>query len=77
MSDETNAPDLSIVATAYNTADVVAPLIKQIRAVVESLKINYEIILVDDGSSDERGSSVNFAVKYNVRRKITEQPTSV
>ncbi|MFL2845755.1 MAG: glycosyltransferase family 2 protein [Candidatus Puniceispirillaceae bacterium] len=53
MSDKTNAPDLSIVATVYNSANVVEPLIKQIRAVVESLKINYEIILVDDGSSDD------------------------
>lgn len=53
MRRETNTPDLSIVATVYNSARIVEPLVTQIRAVVVNLGVSYEIILVDDGSSDD------------------------
>jgi polyisoprenyl-phosphate glycosyltransferase len=53
MSQEMNTPELSIVATVYNTARIVEPLVSQISAVVANLGVSYEIILVDDGSSDD------------------------
>lgn len=53
MSRDTNAPELSIVATVYNSAHIVEPLVNQIRAVIVNLGVSYEIILVDDGSSDD------------------------
>jgi len=53
MSRVTNAPELSIVATVYNSARIVEPLVSQISAVVANLGVSYEIILVDDGSSDD------------------------
>lgn len=46
-------PVLSIVATVYNSAGIVAPLVYQISQAVEKLGVSYEIILVEDGSSDD------------------------
>lgn len=46
-------PELSIVATVYNSARIVQPLVSQVTSIVNKLGISYEIILVDDGSSDD------------------------
>lgn len=46
-------PKLSIVATIYNSAAIVDALVWQIKSVVETMGVTYEIILVDDGSSDD------------------------
>jgi dolichol-phosphate mannosyltransferase len=53
MTRQINVPELSIVATIFNSARIVEPLVSQIIATVESLGLSYEIILVDDGSSDD------------------------
>lgn len=53
MSERTVTPELSIVATVYNSAGIVAPLVRQISEVVTSLGVSYEIILVEDGSIDD------------------------
>lgn len=50
--------ELSIVATIYNDAALVQELCEQICAHVNPLQIEYEIILVNDGSSDKSGSEV-------------------
>ena len=43
---------LSIVAPAYNEADNLEPLVREITEAVATLGKRYEIILVDDGSTD-------------------------
>jgi dolichol-phosphate mannosyltransferase len=53
MSQKTHPPELSIVATVYNSARIVEALVGQISAVVAAMGVSYEIILVDDGSSDD------------------------
>jgi glycosyltransferase involved in cell wall biosynthesis len=53
MNQETNSPELSIVATVYNSAGIVDALVGQITNVVGIMGVTYEIILVDDGSSDD------------------------
>lgn len=44
--------ELSVVVPVYNEEESVEPLIQETRAVLEPLGKSYEIILVDDGSSD-------------------------
>jgi dolichol-phosphate mannosyltransferase len=46
------APDLSIVATIYNDADVIPRLVTEIDRAISGLGIRHEIILVDDHSMD-------------------------
>ena len=43
---------LSVVAPAHNEEDNVLPLIEEIDAAIAPLDISYEIIIVDDGSTD-------------------------
>jgi glycosyltransferase involved in cell wall biosynthesis len=44
--------DLSIVVPLYNERDNLAPLHRELTKVLESLNQSYEILFVDDGSSD-------------------------
>lgn len=48
----TKTPQLSIVSPVYQAEAVLPLLLAQVHAVVEGLGCSYEIILVDDGSSD-------------------------
>jgi glycosyltransferase involved in cell wall biosynthesis len=45
-------PELSVVIPVYNEADNVAELHRQLTAALEGLKRPYEVLLVDDGSTD-------------------------
>jgi glycosyltransferase involved in cell wall biosynthesis len=45
--------DLSIVIPAYNEAESFPELLEQIREAVEPMNMQYEIIVVDDGSNDD------------------------
>jgi glycosyltransferase involved in cell wall biosynthesis len=46
------APDLSIVVPLYNEEESLRPLYASITNAVEPLRLNYEIVFVDDGSRD-------------------------
>ena len=43
---------LSVVISIYNETDVIPLLLRRLRAVLEQLQRPYEIIFIDDGSSD-------------------------
>src|SRR6266540_4067222 len=45
-------PDVSVVLPCYNERDHVEQEIKRIRASLESAGMTYELICVDDGSTD-------------------------
>jgi glycosyltransferase involved in cell wall biosynthesis len=45
--------DLSIVVPVYNNSATLNELLDRILAVVEPMRLNFEIILVDDGSRDD------------------------
>src|SRR6476619_1784723 len=46
------APELSIVVPVYNEEDVLPLLVSRLRAVADSLETPYEVVAVDDGSTD-------------------------
>ncbi len=52
-SEKQTTPVVSVVIPVYNEAESVFPLLRELLAVGESLQVPYEIIFVDDGSSDE------------------------
>jgi dolichol-phosphate mannosyltransferase len=43
---------LSVVIPAHNEADVVGPTVKELARQLDAEKLDYEIVVVDDGSSD-------------------------
>ena len=57
--------DLSIVTTVYNDEAIVAPLVQEIVSVVSSMNIEYEIILVNDSSSDKSEDAIKNACDKN------------
>jgi len=52
MPSEAARVDLSIVAPAHNEEGNVGPLVEQIAAALDGLGVSYEIIIVNDGSTD-------------------------
>ena len=56
--------DISIVIPIYNEQDNIIQLINEVRAALEK-KINYEIIVVDDGSDDNTYEEMNKIKKIN------------
>jgi dolichol-phosphate mannosyltransferase len=55
---------LSVVVPCYNEEDVLAELRRRLVAVCESLGVPFEIVLVDDGSSDRtRGMIEDFVTE--------------
>lgn len=53
MPDPADIPELSIVVPAHDERDNVAALIEQIDSAISPLGIPYEIIVVDDASTDD------------------------
>ena len=45
-------PDVSVVLPCFNERDHVALEVKRIRAALEAAGLSYELICVDDGSTD-------------------------
>ncbi len=52
MSRKTNRPDVSIVVPLYNEAESLAELAAWIVRVCEAEGLSYEVIFIDDGSTD-------------------------
>src|ERR1700694_2670246 len=46
------APRLSVVVLVYNEVESIPPLHEELIAVLESLDVSYEVIYIDDGSTD-------------------------
>ena len=53
MVSEATTPELSVVVPVKNEAKNLAPLIDEICTSLKGLKLEFEIIYVDDGSTDE------------------------
>ncbi len=51
-------PDLSIVVPVYNERESLAPLVDEIASVLDPRGISWELLLVDDGSSDGSGELI-------------------
>ncbi|MFM8975507.1 MAG: glycosyltransferase family 2 protein, partial [Vulcanococcus sp.] len=49
-------PELSIVVPLYNEAESLPPLVEQLLAALRPLGRSFELVLVDDGSSDGTAS---------------------
>ncbi len=55
---EEKSPDLSIVLPVYNEVEVIPHLYERLKSVVNNLGLCYEIIFVDDGSTDGSGDLI-------------------
>jgi glycosyltransferase involved in cell wall biosynthesis len=64
-------PSLSIIIPVFNEEDNILPLYHEIKSVCDSEGYRYEIIFVDDGSTDHTVAKIEEleAVKYIILRK--------
>jgi len=66
-----SGPLISIIVPAYNERDNIEALVKTIREALEPSGYSYEVVLVDDGSSDGTAEEAfRAAEKYSVRLRV-------
>jgi len=66
-----SGPLISIIVPAYNERDNVEALVKAIKEALEPPGYSYEVVLVDDGSSDGTAEeALRAAEKHSVRLRV-------
>ncbi len=77
MADlQTVAPDLSLVIPAYNEAAGIRQAIREADAALAQLTTAYEILVVDDGSSDDTAALVAAAARDHPRVRCLRHPVN-
>src|ERR1700756_2356712 len=61
------SPEISIIVPMYNEADNVAPLAEQVLAALREERRPFELVLVDDASSDETWERIQAAHRADAR----------
>lgn len=57
-------PSLSVVIPLFNEEESVEPLVHRVSSVLESNDIDYELILVDDGSKDQTWNKIEILKEH-------------
>jgi dolichol-phosphate mannosyltransferase len=69
--DSAARPELSVVIPVLNESRNVAPLLDRLAPILSGLSTNFEIIYVDDGSTDDTAASIStLAVRQPVVRLV-------
>lgn len=72
MEKKANVPSLSVFFPAYNEQENIGPLLDEALKIVPKLADDFEIIIVNDGSSDKTGEIVRQYVKKNRKIRLVE-----
>lgn len=65
-------PDLTVVIPAYNEVERLSPTLDRIGAYLDQRERSFEVVVVDDGSTDETASLVRDHAKRNSRISLLE-----
>ena len=69
MAGEGGAPELSVVVPIYNEAGNILPLLEEIQTALKGC-CAFEVVFVDDGSSDASAAELNAAQKSDPRVRV-------
>ncbi len=67
-------PDLSVVVIAYNEQDCIVPVTHELVEALTGAHVNFEIVLVDDGSQDETLALMRALQSEVPRLTVCSQP---
>ncbi|TWU04586.1 glycosyltransferase [Stieleria varia] len=69
-------PSISLILPAYNEADVIAEALGEAIVALSQVCTAYEVIVVDDGSSDETAAIVHHAASTNPQIRLIQHSSN-
>jgi len=69
--------DVSVIVPFFNEAGTLKYVIKRVEKALQKVSSNYEVIMVDDGSSDGSGGIADQLVKENDKLKVKYHPKNL
>jgi len=57
----------SIVIPVFNEGDIIVELLTAVEGILQTIDDDYEVIVVNDGSSDDTGTNVSSYAEGNPR----------
>jgi glycosyltransferase involved in cell wall biosynthesis len=72
VAEQIFEPEVSVVIPIYNEAENIPALYERLIAVLNGIKLNFEIVFVDDGSTDQSIESLNEIGRSDKRVMVIE-----
>jgi 2-polyprenyl-3-methyl-5-hydroxy-6-metoxy-1,4-benzoquinol methylase len=73
-ADADHAPDLSVVVIAFNEQACLVPVVRELVAHLDAAAIDFEVVIVDDGSSDATPALADGLAADDARVRVRHQP---
>jgi len=77
MTESVSNISISVFFPCYNEQDNIVRVVQQALAALEKLKADFEVIIVDDGSSDRTGQIADELAGQNSRIKVVHHRTNL
>jgi glycosyltransferase involved in cell wall biosynthesis len=72
VAEQVSGPEVSVVIPVYNEVENIPVLYERLIGVLDGAKLDFEIVFVDDGSTDNSGESLNEIGRSDKRVIIVE-----
>jgi glycosyltransferase involved in cell wall biosynthesis len=69
---EKHEPRITVAAPVFNEASLIDELVRRIRAVLDQIPGDHEIVIIDDGSSDQTVAQLELAMTKEPRLRALE-----